>query len=122
MPYWALPEMTLPAPAAVPPIVVLLLDITSIPSWFEPGFGAGQRGRARRVRADRVALDERARHLVEQDAAGRVARDDVAGAAGRAADRAVRRLHQDALGVARRRRPVGRADVAAQDRVAPVTH
>ena len=106
--------MVLPAPAAVPPIV-LLDEPPSI--WMPLPLPSGIR--AGDVGADQVALDQCAgRARVEPDAGGRIGRDDVPVAGRRAADRDPGGAAHDARRRSRCRGPragVVGADAVAQD-------
>ena len=118
MPIEVLPEITLAAPGAVPPMVLLEAALIEMPYSVAHGKFAGDVG------ADVVAQDLVAvRGGVEIDPAARVPRDDIAGAGSSPADRVVRRRRparstpSPLLGRAVRSRCVG-ADVVAQDLIA----
>ena len=86
-----LPEMTFPAPATVPPMV---LPLAPLKIWMPPAAcRVRQRRCTRRIQADVVALHHIAgrRRALDRDAGDRVSRDDVARRGGEAADPVVRR-------------------------------
>ena len=85
-PACALAEITLPAPWAVPPMVV-----PGAASIDTPSPRVGQRLGSGLVDADVIALDQRVRHAAaDVDAVAVVPRDHVAGQGGRPADRGAR--------------------------------
>ena len=112
-PIVVLPEMTLAAPAAVPPIVLPEEFWTSTPMLL----ASAATGRAR---ADQVALDQiaRRRHAraVDVDAQIGVARDQVARTEARAADGVARRVDRDSAAAVGQRS--GARDIGAN----PVPH
>ena len=76
-----LPEMTLPAAAVVPPIVVSGALARSTPDWKFPApsaNGVGGVHQDRPIDPDSVALDEGAGAVGDRDAVAEVARDGVA--------------------------------------------
>ena len=74
MPIEVLPEMTLPAPAAVPPTILFEDESIEIPMLLPTADSPDDVG------ADQVAQDlVRVRAGGETDSAARVARDDIAG-------------------------------------------
>ena len=96
IPLPALPEMTLPAPAVVPPIVLLVALVDQIP--------AGRGWRWQTCPAALVPMKLPCDHVAgragagDPDAVAAVAGDDVAGPGGRAADRVVVTcVHLDAV-------------------------
>ena len=83
MPLWLLPEIKLPAPVTVPPIVAYEALVKFRPILVAQGHGAGHIG------ADVVALDERIVAGTQRDAIAGITGDDVSGQRGGSADRCV---------------------------------